>query len=70
MDEHRKSLAITLTKLGDNDEATATAYGCIGSALVCQGDYDGALVEFKKALQIIRQSVLGENHQDTAVFYN
>ena len=48
---------------------TAGSCGNIGNVLSKRGDYDGALVEYKKCLAI-EEAVLGKGHPDTAATYD
>ena len=48
---------------------TIASCASLGEVLRQKGDYDGALVEYRKAL-LIQESTLGMNHPDTATSYN
>ena len=64
---HCKSASLAV--LGMDHPYTAMSYNNIGAALDSNGDYDAALEQYRKALQI-RQSVLGMDHPVTASSYN
>ena len=51
-------------KVRPDHSSTATSYNNIGSVYYNKGDYENALVKYRKALEI-RLKVLGPNHSDT-----
>ena len=55
-----------LEALGKDHIETARAYNNIGNALAAQSDYEGALIEFRKALDI-RMRLLGTSHPQVAL---
>jgi len=55
--------------LGPDHPDTATSYNNIGDVYDAKGDYENALVEYRKALEI-QLKVLGPDHPDTATSYN
>jgi len=58
-------LKIRLKLLGPDQSDTATSYNSIGSVYYKKGDYENALGEYRKALEI-RLKVLGPDHPSTA----
>eukprot|EP00979_Chaetoceros_neogracilis_P013793 scaffold4087_cov172-Chaetoceros_neogracile.AAC.7 len=57
-------MEIRLKELGPDHPDTARSYKNIGMVYNKKGDYENALVEYRKALEI-RLKVLGPNHSDT-----